>query len=339
MIRLPVRPLLPLLIALPLAAQEHDLRLSVQKGASVWLQQSTTQAQEIDMGQVMETENVMDLTLHVTVKEVSDEGIVIVEANLARIRGSFDMPQMGKFPFDSIDNDGKAPEVAEEEDDGFDDFGAMMPDLDRIGKAATAMAGTKFVAKLDSYGRVTSIDGVAQSVEAMQKRAGKMGGQMLSGTFSESSIKNLIASAFGERPTKPTAEGGTWDREKADGDKLNADAKVIAKLARVTDDSFEVTGKGTIEQPTPKAPAEGEEETEEEAMVREMQKGMKIENGAVTFRSVTSRKDGFLVEAQTEMSVDISMPGPFGDIAMKNKTTIVTKRTTEQAAMKKDGDK
>lgn len=345
--RFTARSLITLAIALPLAAQEHDLRVQVEKGASVWLEQSTVQAQEIDMGQVMETENTMTMTMQLTVKEVTDDGSVIVEAKLARVRGAFGVPQMGDFPFDSIDNADKnagknADAGAEEEVDDGGGFGAMMPDFDKIGAAAGSIAGSKFIAKVDSYGRVESIDGVEQAVAAMQKRAGKMGGQMLAGSFSENAMKNMISSAFGERPTRPIAQGESWERERESDGGIGTGTKVTATLAQISDKLFEVTGKGTIEKPDSKPDEKGDDESEEEAMVREMRENMKLRNGKVSFRSVVSREDGFLVEARTEMSMELSMPGPFGDIEMKNKTTIVTRRTTEQAAMareKKQEDK
>jgi hypothetical protein len=39
------------------------------------------------------------------------------------------------------------------------------------------------------------------------------------------------------------------------------------------------------------------------------------------------------------MSMDLSMPGPFGDMSIKARTQIVTKRTSKEAAMqgKKSG--
>ena len=68
-------------------------------------------------------------------------------------------------------------------------------------------------------------------------------------------------------------------------------------------------------------------------MAREMRKNMEIKNGKITFKCVTSREDGFLIEASQNMSMDVTMESPMGAIEMKNVMSIETKRTTKAAAM------
>ncbi|MCA8953538.1 MAG: hypothetical protein KDE27_28765 [Planctomycetes bacterium] len=328
-----VFPLLAL--GLPLAAQEHDLHLDTKVDASVWIRQVSTQSQKIDMGiQEVETENVMDVAAKIVVTAVGEDGGVTVECSLQRVRGKFDMPQMGEFPFDSIDA-GKAE--AKKPDDGFDDFGGMMPDFAAIGRAAAAVAGTKFIVKLDRYGHTESVEGTEAALEQVEQAAGPMGGQMLTGAFGEEAIGNLVESAFGERPDKPTAVGGEWaPRNKNADDRTKAD--IVMTLQSVSDKSFAIAGKGTIEKAAdPAGGADAGDESDEAAMAREMRENMSIENGKITFRSVVSREDGFLVEAERETSMDVKMPGPFGgDIKMQHKSTTSTKRTTEAAAMQRD---
>jgi len=337
--RLFARCVLSLAIAVPLAAQEHDLRLRATAGSSIWYEQSSTQSQTLDMGgQVMETRNVMRLTAHVTVKDVGADGLITVEAVLARVRGSFDIPQLGESEFDSIDDAGK--NVGKQDDTEPADDGMGMPDFDAIGRAAAGLAGTKLIARLDAYGKVKSIDGLEKALEAMSKRAGRMGSGMLESAFNENSMEDLIESAFGIRPDKPLAVGSSWDKSETNDVGPGTAAKVKFTLARVTDKAFQVSVTGTVEKPEAEDKEPAADETEQEAMMREMRAQMKIENGKVAGNSLVSREDGFIIEATSETTMDMSMPGPFGgDIEVKVKMSVITRRTTEQAAMSKTNGK
>ncbi|MCR9244839.1 MAG: DUF6263 family protein [bacterium] len=339
--RFRIPTVLALTLAAPLTAQDpageqqHDLKMSVREGASIWVRQISTSKQDIDMGiQQVESKNVVDVAAELTVTNVADDGMVTIDVTLQRVRGSLGMPNMGEFPFDSIDNDKKPADAG---DDGGDDFGGFgMPDFDAIGRAAASIAGTKFVARLDKDGEVKSTEGLKEAVEAMQKRAGAMGGQMLASTFGESALTNLLEAAFGERPKKPMAVGGTWSPKKDDDDNGPA-TDITMKLARVSDKAFEVTGNGTVKKPEMKDSEAGDDDDPTAAMAREMRKNMEIKNGKITFKCVTSREDGFLIEASQNMSMDVTMESPMGAIEMTQTMSIVTKRTTKGAAMARAG--
>ena len=65
---------------------------------------------------------------------------------------------------------------------------------------------------------------------------------------------------------------------------------------------------------------------------------MEIKNGKISGSSKISRKDGFLLDSKSHMTMDMSMPSPMGgDMTINQKVTITTKRTTAEAAMKKPG--
>ena len=313
----------------PLVCQEpeHDLKIAAKKGGTVWLVIEEKQEQSIDMGgQQMDVENTTNRTMQFVIKDVDDKGNLIVEVKIARIHGSMTMPMMGDIEFDSA----KKTE-GEEEDEGGMGFSPGA-----ITKAITALAGKSYVAKIDAFGKVASLEGVAELIKEQSQGPRGMGG----GAASEVQFKQYVESAFGTLPQKPTAQGATWDRtndEKAGG--ITMQTKLQLTLAKVDAESFEITATGTLAA----AGVQGEEKADagdEEKAMREMMKNMKVKNGKVSGTQRVSRQDGFVIEASNTTQMDIDMPGPMGgDMSMSIKTTQKTKRTTAEAAMPKADQK
>jgi hypothetical protein len=265
-------------LATPLVCQgggaENDLRVAAKKGSTVWLLLEEKQEQTIDMGgQTMDIENMTTRTLQVEVKDVDDKGNLTVEVKIARIHGSMTMPMgMGDVEFDSA----KKTEGEEAEDAGGMGFSPAA-----LAKAITALAGKSYVAKVDAFGKVASLEGVADLVKNANQ-GHSMGGGM--GATSEAQLKQYVESAFGTLPQKPIAQGATWDR--VDAEKATRGGPMQTKLqltlAKVDADSFEITATGTVEA----APAQsGEQKPEEKAAgetadgenaMREMMKNMKV---------------------------------------------------------------
>ncbi|MCA8975757.1 MAG: hypothetical protein KDC98_13630 [Planctomycetes bacterium] len=340
-------PFLALTSLAPLAAQdtEHDLRLVAKPGTSVWIDQLTTQTQEIDLGgQTMESGNKMHLIVSFTVKEVTDSGSTVVEAKFERVSGAITIPMMGDQEFDSADLDGEEVEDAPVDIGGA--FGGGMPDIEAVGRAAASMAGMSVIARLGAHGSIESMD--ASAIEAkLEKKAGEMGSQMLKPYFSEDGIKGLFEATLGARPKKPMAVGGTWTPEENEARRGGPKTVLQMTLTAVGDKTFEVSGSGTIEKGEAKTPAE--DESEEEKMMREMQAKAKIKNGKIKGHSIVSREDGFVTESKNEMSFDMSTDSPFGgEMTVTQKSVVVLKRTTRERAMpaakkeseeKKDGDR
>jgi len=323
-----------LTLGVPLAAQEHDLRVTAKKGASLWYTQEAKQEQAVDMGGMqMETGHSLTFTVFVTVKDKDEKGQLLVEAKIVRVQGSMSFPGID-VDFDSAD--GKPGEGDAAEEEGSDEMG--MPDPDAIGRGATSLAGTTFTAKVDPFGNVESMEGIDKALEAARKKAGRMGAMMLGADLDQSAMERLIESAFGSPPSKPTAVGSAWER--SDEDKTSpmpVANKMKLTLTKVDDESFEITASGTIEKAAAAAAAEAKEgEDENEAMAREMSAKMKIENGKITGTTRVSRKDGFTIESNSVLSMDLTVPSPMGgDVSIAQKSTTVTKRTTEANAMPK----
>lgn len=330
------RPIfLSLLLTLPALAQEHDLKLAAPKGASAIISRATSQSQLINMGgQEMEQGTSTTIATRFSIREVDAEGNLTIDAKVLRVAGKFTIPMMGDFAFDSLDN---KPGDAPAKEEGGDEGGFGMPDFDAIGKAAASFAGTALVAHVDSTGKVTKLEGADEAIAAVQKRAGESGAQMLSGTFSSKALEDLVRSAFGERPAKPIAIGGSWEREEG---KMRENGpptatKLTLKLVAANEKTFEVTGEGTITKPdiAPDSEKKGEGD-EESAMIQEMMAKVKVQNGTVKGRTIVSREDGFVVESTSDIAMDLTMPGPFGDdMSVKVKSAIRTARTSEEAAM------
>lgn len=325
-----------LALAAPAFAQgEIDLKVTTKKGVSVWLQQETKQSQVIDMqGQEMETEQATTRVLQITVKDVDEKGLVVVETKIARVFGSMGLPMgMGDMEFDSA-----TPEAeAEEEDDGMG-MGAMMGGLK---KAMLAGAGKSFTAKVDGKGKVVEL--MDDAKELLKDGAGG-GGRMMGGpSLNEGALKNMVEEAFGEMPEKPVAVGGKWEKkDKESAGRLPMQNKMELTLAKADAESFEISVAGTVEKPTVEAAKDGEKlegGDEQAAMQEEMMKSMQVKNGKVAGMCRVSRTDGFVMEASTTVSMDVEMSaGPMGDMAMSIKMTQSMKRTTADAAAPKKAE-
>ena len=289
--------------AVPLAAQaaEHDLRVTAKKGSSLWYTQESKQEQALDMGgQQMDMGNATTYTMFATVKDVDEKGQLVVEAKIIRVKGTMTIPMMGDVEFDSADAaPGKAGEEAA--DEGGDEMGG--PNFDAIGRGMTSLAGATFVAKVDAFGKVQSIDGVDKVLTAARKKAGGMGAQMLGASLNDSAMERLVSCAFGSLPDKPVAVGGSWERnEDGKSSRMQVANKMKLTLAKIDADSFEVTATGTVEKPAAEAGAAKDGEGEEDAQAREMLAKMKIENGKITGSTRISRQDGFMIESSSVMS-------------------------------------
>jgi hypothetical protein len=308
-----------LTLSAALAAQDHDLSIHAKKGATVWLskQEKVEQVMEVS-GQEMETGKDATTVLQCTIKDVDENGLMIVETKVVRVHGTMTIPMMGDIEFDSA-----APSA--DEDDEDDGGGMGMPSTGAIAKSQTALAGKTFVAKVDSKGKVASLEGVAELLKGTKKGMGMMPGP------TEGDVRHLVETAFGYVPEKPMAVGTTWDHKSGDGSKMPG-ASMKLTLSKVDDNSFEITSTGTVDQPT----GEGDGPN------AQMMKSMKISSSKVSGAQHVSRQDGFVLDATQTVEMDASMDSPMGgEMSMKIKSTTTVKRTTAEAAMpaKKADDK
>lgn len=308
--------LLTIGLSLPLAAQEHDLRIQATKGTTVWLKQHMVMSQTMEIaGQEMETAQDKTTVLQFTVKDVEADGTLVVETNVARIYGSMQMPMgMGDVEYDSA-------EAAADKDD--EAGGGFMPSPGQMGKMQTMLAGKKFLAKVKANGKVASLEGVA---ELLKKPAGGRGG-MPQAELSEDTLRHMVESAFGSVPEKPAAVGATWDHRVEEGQGMPA-AAIKVTLAKVDSDAYEISSTGTIEPPKPSKDAADERAA--------MLESLKIANSKFTGTGRMSRTDGFVLAVKHMVEMDASMESPMGgEMSMKVKSTNTIERTTAEAAAPK----
>lgn len=297
-----------LTLSTAIAAQEHDLSIPAKKGTTVWLSKQEKVEQSIDVGgQEMETGKDVTTVLQCTVKDVDDKGMLIVETKIARIHGAMTLPMMGDVEFDSA-----APAGDDDDDDGG---GMGMPSTGAIVKSQTALAGKTFLAKVDSKGKVASIEGVAELLKGAKRSP-----MMPSPT--ENDLRHMVEGAFGYVPEKPMAVGATWDHQTGEGSTMPSAALKLT-LAKVDDAAFEITATGTVEPP---------KATGDDPRSKAMQ-SLKISSSKAAGTQHVSREDGFLIDSSNTVEMDATMDGPMGgEMSMKSKSTTTIKRTTADAA-------
>jgi hypothetical protein len=313
------------LLAAPLFAQgEVDLKTTAKKGSSVWLSVERKSEETIDAaGREMERTQSTTRVLHVAVKDVDDKGNLVVETKIARVHGNMSMGGQADFDFDS------AAAAAGDDDDGM---GGMFSTMK---KALMAGAGKTFTAKVDSRGKVVELmDGAAELLR------GNQGGMMSGNSLDEGTLKNIVEAAFGNVPEKPMAVGSKWEHKETDG-RMPMEHKLEMTLTKADDEAFEVSATGTIDKPAQPADA-GKDPADldpQEAMAREAMRSMKVKNGKMAGSQRVSRKDGFVLDASSTVTMDIEMTAPgMGEMSVAAKVTSVTKRTTADAAEAKKAE-
>jgi hypothetical protein len=297
-----------------LFAQEQDLSLTTTKGTTVWLVEKVVQKQQIDAGgQQMETANTVNRTLKFTVLDVAEDGDCRVQLDVVRIHGSVSVPMLGETTFDSASTGGDD----DEEDDG------MGFSLGQLTKQLTRGAGHRGVARLGKDGKVKG------EVEGAEQKLGKA---------DLAALKAAFEGVLGRRPDGKKAAGATWAGEHQPSGSLPVLLRTTETLQKVDADAFEITSEGTVEK-SDKVPALVDEGDEEAAASREMLESMKIGSGKAKSTRRVSRKDGFVVESSTSVTLAVEMETPMGDMKMDIETATTISRTTAEAAMPKPAEK
>jgi len=332
-------PLLLLCTAAPLFAQtttqdaKVDLSAKLKQGSSIWLVQETRNEQAVDMaGQQMEMGNATTYTIKAEVTKVADDGKATLQVKIVRVAGSMTVPMLGDVEFDSA-----VPPAGGNEEPSM----PGMPNLDAIGSAMSAMAGTTFSAMVDAHGVVSDVKGFEDALAAARKKAGRMGSQMLTGQLNEGVLSRMVESVVGVRPKEAIAVGSSWEQtDKQKQQRMEIANKMKLTLNKASADNFEIAVEGTIEKPRIEVPkGEGEDEDEGAAVAREMLSNMEVKNGKIQGSTKISRTDGFVMESRSVMSMEIHTASPMGgDMIIDNRVTTTVKRTTEAEATKKPGD-
>lgn len=325
--KLPFLSLLCLTTPLVCQGEEHDLKIAAKKGTTVWLMLEEKQEQSIEMlGRQMDTEKTTTHTLQFEIKDVDDKGNLTVEVKIARIHGSMANPMGGDVEFDSAKRT-EGEEVA--------DAGGIAGGMGLM----TAMAGKSYIAKVDAFGKVAALEGVAELVKAATPDLGGMGAAM--GAAAEAQLKHHVERAFGTRPVKPTVLGATWERvDEVNATGVTQQTRLQLTLAKVDAASFEITATGTVGIGPKDAEKAGGAGGGENPLLEMMTKNMKVKNAKISGTQRVSRQDGFVIESSNVTTMDVDMGSPHGgEMSMSVKTAQKTKRTTAEEAMPKPAPK
>ncbi|MFN6196398.1 MAG: hypothetical protein ACK6DT_00795 [Planctomycetota bacterium] len=335
-------PLLALfaLCAPGLAQGTVDLKVTAKKGASVWLLQQTTLTQSIDaQGMMLGSEQSLNRVLQFTVKDVDDKGQRLVEARIARVYGSFDLPMgMGTADFDSA-----AATAAAGDDEG--DGGGM--DMSGGMKALLlAGAGKAFTVKVDARGQVVELLDDAKALLKSTPTPALTGRMLGAPTWDEDALKELVVEAFGERPAAPIAVGGSWQRQAPANQAIApATTRLDLKLAKADAATCEIAITGAIDKlaaATPAVPVDDDADDDSDpqaAAERNIRDTLLMKNGKLTGACRIARDDGFVAAADSTASIDVEMSaGPWGEVSMSLKSTKKLTRTTADAATPKKAE-
>ena len=150
---------------------------------------------------------------------------------------------------------------------------------------------------------------------------------------SEDQLRELVALAFGSRPSEPVTVGAKWQISAAHGGGITGAAwRTECALAATSKDEFEVSVTGSIaakEQSEKDNPEESEADAEN--LAKSMNRTRKVSNGKLTGTIRVARSDGFVVSSSTKLTLTSEFESPGGFTEMHTTTVQTIERTTEAA--------
>jgi hypothetical protein len=308
--------------AAAMAQGEVDSRSAVKKGGDVWLvHQSSLASSHTGRGQTFKILERVGYTLRLRVTDIDVEGNYLVEATVARVQGRIERPWgQGEFDFDSA--------ATAEEPAGA---GQGSPQEMRTKQALYYAAGKSFSCKVTPTGRFVAFTSDVKSVLGEGLRADVMH------QLGAPALRQLVERSFGDLPPKRTAGGARWKRDATSWyGRMATQQKLELSLTVVDPEFFEIEGAGTVD-----IDREGAKQAEgfsgEEAKQLD---NTTVKNSKLTSKQRTSRHDGFVSEATSEVAMDWEMSDPrMGDGTVAFKITTATARTTAEAALSKPAAK
>ena len=307
-----------LLLPCLLAQGEVEPRCAAKKGGSVWLVHETTHDLTLEMqGREITTLQKTARTLHVRVTDVDSAGNLTVETTIVRVHGRMVMPQdQGEFEIDS------AVEA------GADDE----PLVRTMRKRVVAGVGMKFVSKVSPAGEPLELgEGAAAIVDANKEGEGTLG------QLTSHGLKQLVADSFGLLPDKRTASGAKWSRERVEvHGRMPTKQKLDLSLATVAPEAFEIEASGTVELAVDLIRDDKEFAGGNAEEVKRQLESTKVEKGKITRKQKTSREDGFVLQASSQIVMDlVTTESQMGEVTthMQMDTSVV--RTTAEQAVPK----
>lgn len=310
-----------LLLLAPLAAQDAITLQSPTTGKVAFVQRAK-QAQNIDAGgQQMEANQ--ELTHHYTIEatKVAEDGMRTYTVMIERVHGSIDIPMAGNIQFDSAS---KATEGGGDDEGG--DMSAMgLPSSATMTAGLKEIAGKSFTATVAKDGTIQGTAGFDEARKAAEKRLGSAG-QFLNSAMSERSLQNLVRGAIGHLPTAAVAPGATWETKIEAGSGITMEQSLKLTLAKVTDDTAEITYGGTV--------------AKKEGGARGPMGDATVEDGKISGTAVVSRKDGFTQSLKSTSSMTLLTENEMvGEMSIEMKLTTEVTRATAATETKPEATK
>jgi len=195
-----------------------------------------------------------------------------------------------------------------------------------------AGAGMKFLSKVSPTGEVLELgEGAAAIVEANKEAEGTLG------QLTSHGLKQLVADSLGLLPDKRTAGGAKWSCERVEvHGRMPTKQKLDLTLATVAPEAFEIEASGTVELAVDLIKNDKEFASGNAEEVKRQLESTKVEKGTITRKQKTSREDGFVLQASSQVVMDlVTTESQMGEVTthMKMDTSIV--RTTAEKAVPK----
>lgn len=263
------------------APKFYDLQPKSTKGTTAWFVATESHENEIMIARSEVNMNLRftsNCTFGITIKQVDAKGNRIIEVYVARVAGWTQVGDAEKATFDS------EVQAADVNLNGLGDLAHRLKIL----------VGQRFVTRIDANGKLI---GSSQTFDHLVPRKG------LNIGVHSSEVADLVESVFGRTPVKPTPIGGTWKFVVPGDVVLRVARHGTLKLAKVTDDTFEMSLAGTVVKGAPRVPTDDPKSIK---IARDSAK-RKFNNSKLTGRQVLSRRDGLVIETESKTSFEVDM--------------------------------
>lgn len=163
------------------AHADEQIKWKLKAGDTFYSEEKTETKMEImTIGQNIPME-MTNLTIsQYTVKEVRDDGSIVIERVVKKTKNEMSTPMPGA-------------------------------DMDALGKA---LEGLKFTVTFDKNMNITKLEGYQDLIKRL-KEIDEAGAEMLKGMMPEESLRKTVEELFGVVPTKTIKVGDTWDRKSS----------------------------------------------------------------------------------------------------------------------------
>lgn len=291
------------------AGPTYKLEIKFSQGETHRYEMKQEMSQEMDFGMgAMKTTMVNTTVMADTVREVGDDGSVVIASKTESMAMKMDNPFM-KFEYDSAKPDAAAMK--------------QYP----MFRGAFAMVGETITVSLSAERKVTKIEGLKEIRQRLEKEASAEELEMMGDALDEDEMKRTMEAVYGAWPKDAIAVGGTWDMSMTvpAGDGASMKTEMTYKLDGVESRDgkkvalISLTGKLDF---VPGGEMEGIE--------------MEVKAQKIEGKIVFDMDKGETIESSTTITFDLNMEGANG--AIKTSVTSTQKSLPAKAEKAAAGD-